>query len=258
MVKRHYRQLGNIDLRVNTKQARKSTELVRQQNDSQIFMQVQSNQCNHRGLDTCCGGSSCITQAELVLSRADRFEKGENVSKHAADFSWPMHHPPCPFSFSVTTRLFAWVMRKHMKSPLSTAVFCSDERGPWGFCLLFIPSPFSQSFDFSRPISLWEVTLNVVGQTMWWKQNVMRRGRLSTKAPSQQKGCSWRKRSPYHENINSFLQLLSTFKGSSVLQQCSCTILLWGSLTHNHTWLRQLRQTIIVRCLWNVAAVIVF
>lgn len=51
-------------------------------------------------------------------------------------------------------------------------------RVPWGFCLLFIPPSFSQSFDFSCRISLWEVTLNVVGQTMWWKQNVMRRGRL--------------------------------------------------------------------------------
>lgn len=87
----------------------------------------------HRGLDTCCGGSCCIAQADLVLSRADSFENEENVSTYAADFSWPMQHPPCPFSFSVTTHLFAWMMHSHMKSPLSTAVFCYTEKGALGF-----------------------------------------------------------------------------------------------------------------------------
>lgn len=117
--------------------------------------------------------SCCLVQTAL--------DWGKNVSTYAADFSLLKHHPPCPFSFSVTTHLFAWMMYSHMKSLLGTAVFRIEEGCPGVFVCSLFHLLFHNPLIFPstwRNISVWEVTLNVLGQTMWWKQNVMRRGRL--------------------------------------------------------------------------------
>ncbi len=67
------------------------------------------------------------------------------------------------------------------ESPFSTAVFCTGE----GCLRVFVCSLFHLLFHNPlifpgawRNISEREVTLNVLGRTMWWKQNEMRRGRL--------------------------------------------------------------------------------